>query len=236
MDYKTVTLDFWDTLAFYPMTDEIFMERVAHASDIFRKYDIGYETSIMLMRSIYENFENLWHNEFRTPTTPESFRFIEKIIGYEFDKKHFDELVRYNEQLITEKYFVLRREVGEAIIKLAEKYRLVIISDTGFEPGRELRKALEKHGLMKYITEGVFSDETGFSKPDIRAFQKASEISRTALSEMIHVGDRELKDIRGASDAGMGTILFTGFRPDDKDSTTADHTADSWNEVLRILL
>ncbi len=29
MNYKTVTLDFWDTLVFYPMTDEIFMERVS---------------------------------------------------------------------------------------------------------------------------------------------------------------------------------------------------------------
>ena len=235
MGYKTVTLDFWDTLAFYPMTDEIFMERVEHASEIFRKYDIGSETTIMLMRSIYDNFENLWHNEFRTPTTPESFRFIEKIIGYEFDKKHFDELVKYNEQLVTKKYFVLTEIVREAIIKMAEKYKLVIISDTGFEPGREIRKVLKKHGLLEYIVEGVFSDETGFSKPDIRAFQKASDISKTGSSEMIHVGDREGKDIRGAAAAGMGTILFTGFRDDDRTSTTADHTAGSWEEVLKIL-
>lgn len=236
MDYKTVTLDFWDTLAFYPMTDEIFMERVDHASEIFREYDISYETSVMLMRSIYENFENIWHNESRTPTTPESFRFVEKILGYEFKKSHFNELVRYNEQLITEKYFIMTDPASDAVKKLSEKYKLVIISDTGFEPGNEIRNALKRHDLLKNISYGVFSDETGFSKPDKRAFQKASEITGSKFSEMIHIGDREAKDIIGAKSVGMSAILFTGFRDADKNATTADHIAGTWEEILKLLL
>lgn len=236
MNYSTVTIDFWDTIAFYPMTDEIFMERVEHAAEIFRKYDISYETSIMLMRSIYENFENLWHNENRTPTTPESFSFIEKILGYEFEKDHFNKLVRFNEQLVTEKYFSITEPVSEALNKLSGKYKLIIISDTGFEPGREIRNALSRHGLLKNISYGVFSDETGFSKPDKRAFQKASEVSESRFSEMIHIGDREAKDIIGARSVGMSAILFTGFRDTDKNSTTADHITGSWEEVMDILL
>ena len=236
MNYKTVTLDFWDTLVFYPMTDEIFMERVEHASNIFRGYDISYETSIMLMRSIYENFEYIWHNENRTPTTPESFRFVEKILGYEFDPEHLRELIAYNEKLVTDKYFSLTDTVAEAEKKLAAKYKIVIISDTGFEPGREIRNALKKHDLYRYITEGVFSDETGFSKPDKRAFHKAAELTGSKFSEMIHIGDREAKDIIGAKSVGMSAILYTGFRDDDKNSTTADHVFGTWEEILDKLI
>ncbi len=236
MNYKTVTLDFWDTLVFYPMTDEIFMERVEHASGIFRDYDISYETSIMLMRSIYENFENIWHNESRTPTTPESFRMIERILGYCFKPEHFSELVRFNEKLVTDKYFSLTPQVAEAIKRLAGKYSLVIISDTGFEPGREIRNALKSRGVYQHITEGVFSDETGFSKPDKRAFQKAAELSGSDFSEMIHIGDREAKDIAGARSVGMSTILFTGFRDTDKNLTTADHVLSTWEDILNKLL
>jgi len=236
MKYKAVTIDFWDTLAFYPMTDEIFTERVEHASQIFNKYDISYETSTMLMRSIYENFEKIWHNECRTPTTPESFRFVENIVGYKFDDEHFNELVAFNEQLITGKYFNLKDSVTDAVKKLSEKYNIIIISDTGFEPGREIRNALKRYDLLEKIRYGVFSDETGFSKPDKRAFSKAAEHAGCVFSEMIHIGDREAKDIIGAKSAGMDAILFTGFRDTDKNSTTADHVAGTWDEVTDILL
>ena len=52
---------------------------------------------------------------------------------------------------------------------------------------------------------------------------------------MIHIGDREAKDIEGARSAGMKSILFTGFRDDDLKGTKADFTASDWNEILSIL-
>ncbi|MBU4485715.1 MAG: HAD family hydrolase [Candidatus Delongbacteria bacterium] len=236
MKIKAVTLDFWDTIVFYPFTEEVFMERVEHAFGIFKNYDMSFETSTMLMRSIYERFEDIWHNEKRTPTTPESFKFVEKIIGYEFEREHFDELVSFNEKLITEKYFNLSGEISESIIKLSKKYKLIIISDTGFEPGREIRNALEKYNLLDCFHYGVFSDETGYSKPDRRAFEKASELAGCDFSEMIHIGDRESKDILGAKSVGMSAILFTGFRGDDRSDTTADFIAETWNDIVKILL
>lgn len=235
MSFKTVTIDFWDTIAYYPFDDDIFRERVDHSFEIYKNYDISYETSFMLMRSVYEHFENLWHKELRTPTTSEMFRHIEKLISFELEKEHFDELVSYNETLVPLKYFRVIPEIREALRILSGKYNLVIISDTGFEPGREIRKALDRTGLLDCFKYGVFSDETGFSKPDIRAFEKAAEVTGTEFSRMIHIGDREAKDIKGARGAGMKSILYTGFRADDLSGTKADFTASAWDEILKIL-
>jgi putative hydrolase of the HAD superfamily len=235
MSFKTVTVDFWDTIAYYTFNDEIFKERVDHSFEIYKYYDISYDTAFMLMRSVYEHFENLWHKEFRTPTTPEMFRHIEKLISFELEKDHFEELVRYNETLVPEKYFQVKPEISRALRILSEKYDLVIISDTGFEPGREIRKALERQGLLNCFKYGVFSDETGFSKPDKRAFEKAAEVTGSKFDQMIHIGDREAKDIEGARSAGMKSILYTGFRDDDMNGTKADYTASDWNKILNIL-
>ncbi len=235
MTIKAITTDFWDTIAFYPFTEEIFDERVDHAYGIFRKYDITFETAKMLMKSIYEHFENIWHNHNRTPTTPEMFRRIEDVVGYRFSKNDFSELVEFNEKLIPEKYFHVSSATAEAIRHLSGKFKIVIISDTGFEPGREIRNTLDRAGLLKFFHYCVFSDETGYSKPDERAFRLASEKTGCRPEEMIHIGDRENKDISGARASGMKTLLFTGFRNDDKKDTTADFTAENWQEVIELI-
>jgi putative hydrolase of the HAD superfamily len=234
MDLRAVTVDFWDTIAYYPFTEEIFQERVEHSFRIFKNYDISLETSKMLMRSVYEHFEDIWHNEQRTPTTPEMFRFMEKMISFELDKEHFDELVSYNEKLIPEKYFLISKETRHAVREIASRYKIIIISDTGFEPGREIRNALDRNRLLECFTYGVFSDETGYSKPDQRAFRLAAEKAGCLTGEMIHIGDREAKDIAGAKSVGMRSILYTGLRPDDRDISTADFTVSSWKEILKI--
>ncbi len=232
---KAISVDFWDTISLYPFTQEIFEERVSHSYGIFRKYDVSEGTSRMLMRSVYDHFEDIWHNHRRTPTTPEMFRHIEKLVGYELRSDDFNTLVEFNEKLITEKYFKIESGIEKALRKLSGKYKLVIISDTGFEPGREIRNALKKLNMLDIFSYAVFSDETGYSKPDIRAFFLAAEKAGCRTDEMVHIGDRESKDISGARDSGMKAILYTGFRSEDEKDTTADVTVSSWEEILNLL-
>ena len=42
------------------------------------------------------------------------------------------------------------------------------------------------------------------------------------VEEMIHIGDRDHNDIKGAQALGMKAVLFTAARDDDKDTTSAD--------------
>ncbi|NOR44370.1 MAG: HAD-IA family hydrolase [Candidatus Delongbacteria bacterium] len=231
----TITLDFWDTITKYPFTEEIFMERVGHAHDIFQVYGLSYDRTIELMRSIYIHFEEIWINEHRTPTTAEMFKNLEKNSGVKFSEEHFNELVIYNENLVPDKYFKIDTDIIKAIKELSQKYKIILISDTGFEPGKALRKAIAGTGLKDIFKYEVFSDETGYSKPDPRAFKLASDISKTEFSKMLHIGDREEKDIKGAKSLGMYSILYTGFRDSDKDNTTADRIVSSWDEIMELL-
>ena len=233
---KTITLDFWDTITKYPFSEEIFMERVDHAHNIFQQYELTYENYIKPTRAIYTHFEEIWINEHRTPTTAEMFKNLESNSGVKFSEDHFNELVVYNENLVPTKYFNIDCEIIETIKELSQKYKIILISDTGFEPGKALRKAISDTGLKDIFKYEVFSDETGYSKPDPRAFKLASEKSSTDLSKMVHVGDREDKDIKGAKAVGMKAMLFAGFRDTDKDITTADHVVSSWDEVKELLV
>ena len=146
-DIKTITLDFWDTITKYPFTEEIFMERVDHAYDILQIYGLNYDRTIELMRSIYIHFEEIWVKEHRTPTTAEMFKNLESNADISFSKDHFNTLVSYNENLVPDKYFTIDTEIINSVKKLSKKYKLILISDTGFEPGRALRKAINDIGL-----------------------------------------------------------------------------------------
>jgi len=58
----------------------------------------------------------------------------------------------------------------EALENLSGKYKLAIISDTGFSPGVTLRRLLEKENVLNYFSAFSFSDETGFAKPHPQAY------------------------------------------------------------------
>ena len=57
----------------------------------------------------------------------------------------------------------------------------------------------------------MFSDELGCSKPDARMFEKASDdLGGVLFDYMVHIGDREEKDVRGAKSIGAQAVLFAG--------------------------
>ncbi len=100
--------------------------------------------------------------------------------------------------------------VHQALAKLAQSYKLGIISDTIHTPGRGLRQILRAEGLLQYFEHSVFSDEAGVSKPAPAVFEQASVGLGVPLNQIVHIGDRESNDIAGALAAGMLAILYTG--------------------------
>ena len=81
----------------------------------------------------------------------------------------------------------------------------------------------------------VFSDEAGFSKPDIRAFEQAGATLGMAKDEIVHIGDLRRTDIAGARNAGLKAVLFTGVR-EDSDETPEPHAVLSqWQALPEVL-
>lgn len=125
--------------------------------------------------------------------------------------------------------------IGEALAALAEHYKLAVVSDAIVTPGSGLRRILEKYDLKRHFSGFSFSDEVGHSKPHPSMFQVAADQLGVALDEIVHVGDRDHNDVKGPHAIGAKAILFTGSRPDDAETTTADAVCAHHRELPAIV-
>jgi putative hydrolase of the HAD superfamily len=131
---------------------------------------------------------------------------------------------------------VLIRGAREALRSLAGRYRLGIISDVGFSPGRVLKQVLADNELLDVFDSLVFSDEAGCAKPHIEVFQRTARSLSADPGAMVHIGDLERTDIIGAKQAGFKAIRFTGVTPMEEDETTiADFVTDDLTDVPKLV-
>ncbi len=126
----------------------------------------------------------------------------------------------------------------EAIRKLGEEFPLALICDTGLSGGRNIAGMLEAWGIRDLFTTLVFSDAVGVSKPHPKMFHTASEGLSVPRNRLVHIGDREDTDIKGAKSFGMAAIRFDGARLEAQcgPCSMADKVVDTWEEIVGILL
>lgn len=89
---------------------------------------------------------------------------------------------------------------------------------------------LTELGLVDSFTAIVDSGVAGVSKPDPRIFQIAAERLGLPLDRLVHVGDSEAADVRGALAAGAYAIRFDGVVRN-PDPTAAHAQARSYPEL-----
>ena len=78
---------------------------------------------------------------------------------------------------------------------------------------------LHKVGLLGYFGPVVVSGDHGYRKPDRRLFQFALDGMDVAAGNTLYVGNDMYRDIYGAREAGMTTVMF------DSDQGTKAHPA-----------
>jgi putative hydrolase of the HAD superfamily len=95
------------------------------------------------------------------------------------------------------------------------KSTISILSNTGFIRGKTLRKVLKQLKLDIYLNFQLYSDEAGLSKPNLEFFKlmlKEIEILKKPAEidpdKIIHIGDNEIADVKGASAAGIQSMLI----------------------------
>jgi putative hydrolase of the HAD superfamily len=96
-------------------------------------------------------------------------------------------------------------QTPEVLAELKTRYRLSVVSDAQSVYGLpELRAA----GLAEYFAPIIISGDYGYRKPDARLFQAALTQLNVRAEEAIFVGNDRFRDIQGARQVGMKTILF----------------------------
>lgn len=209
---KVVSFDLWNTILSGKDSKNFKEFRFENLKKIFSRY--GYElkkedyySSIDKTWDIFFNGE--WLEKRYTPTTSSSMRtFLSYLSIGNYPEKFFHEVVSFMESSFTSSEVSFVENMDILIKRLSLDYELVLISDTGFTPGKYLREVLKKVGIFDYFSLLIFSDEMGVSKPDRRIFEFVLKYFGCEPSEVVHIGDIPVTDIKGALDVGMRSVHF----------------------------
>ena len=123
--------------------------------------------------------------------------------------------------------------VREVLDILRERYPLALITDA---QSTYARGELHKAGLHGYFDPVIVSGDHGYRKPDRRLFQLALDGMAAAAHNALYVGNDMHRDIHGARQAGLTTVLFDS----DQGQKTyrdcrPDYTITDLRELLDIL-
>jgi putative hydrolase of the HAD superfamily len=106
---------------------------------------------------------------------------------------------------ISRKRLLAFPQTHEILAQLKTRYRLAVVSDAQSAYGLPELRAV---GLADFFDPIVISGDYGFRKPDARLFQAALTELEVIPEEAIYVGNDRFRDIMGARQAGMRTVLF----------------------------
>ena len=119
----------------------------------------------------------------------------------------------------------------EVLKHLASVNRLALISDVWSSPEAFL-EYLDETDLLPLFDAVVFSSAHGACKPSEKLFRTALElIGAPSPNKALMIGDSYERDIIGARNVGLGTILVAPSRP--PEPKCGDRVVGSFDEVLR---
>jgi HAD superfamily hydrolase (TIGR01549 family) len=183
-----------------------------------------------------ESHDKVWRDEHRTLAAVERVGRILNDLCVSLPDTAIVELATHFEEGILEQPPLLVDGACEVLDQLRGHYRLGIISDVGFSPGRVLKQVLSNHGLLNHFDSLTFSDEAGRAKPHVEVFEHSAKLLSVEPSAIVHVGDLERTDIVGAKQAGYHAIRFVGVTPMEDDETSiADFVTDDLTDIPRLV-
>lgn len=102
-------------------------------------------------------------------------------------------------------------DLAGTLTKLTEAgLKLGIVSNTFVNAGA-LDRHLTEEGLIGFFDTRVYSCEFSFRKPDKRIFLEAARQVGVQPANIMYVGDRINKDVKGALRAGMKPVLKNAY-------------------------
>ena len=114
--------------------------------------------------------------------------------------------MQFKPNLIYPQIHLLFKEIVE------QEKTINILSNTGFIKGDTLRKLINNFELDQYFSFQLYSDETGFSKPNVKMFELVyDQIKKNKIVkklEVLHIGDNKIADYNGAINFGYNALLI----------------------------
>ena len=240
-----ITFDLWDTV-FHDDSDEpkraaaglptkkVSRRDLVHAAllahgDLDRALvDAAYDTADAA-------FNQVWNQQSVTWSVAERLGVMLKGLGRSLPDAEFADLVAAHEEMEVLIQPDLAPGIVQALRELHGRYPLGVISDTVFSPGSSLRRILAGHDLLRCFDSLVFSDEAGWSKPAPALFARAAEGLGVPVTRLVHIGDRESKDVAGPLRVGARAILTTVVKDRRTGPTAAAATCTNYADLVAII-
>ena len=242
---KAVTFDLWDTIivddsdepkrAAKGLLPKYLTRRELVWEFLEKQEPIAKELVNISYAATDAAFRKVWYDHSFTWSVNGRLEVVLKGLGRTLPAVEMAELVRLHEEMELEIQPDIAPGIVEAIKGLHGKYKLGVISDTIFSSGRVLRKLLHANDIEQYFDVFIFSDEVGCSKPDPRAFQAAARGLGVDVKTIVHVGDRDAKDIKGPQSLGAKGIYTTVINDRGSAATSADAICRDYAELVEIV-
>ena len=125
-------------------------------------------------------------------------------------------------------------EAENTLKNLSNNYAMVIATNAGQSDTDAMTKALKRVNADVYFNYFFSSKDLGYEKPDKLFFETIINNLGLKSSECIMIGNIYEKDIVGAKDIGMHTILFNENNVKDN-YQKADFIVNSMNDIISIV-
>jgi len=194
--------------------------------------EVPLDEFIRLYRASAVEAERWWRDEHRGYSTADRIRWFLAQLAIERpdDCEHIARAVAEVDETLTSVPPPLLHGAADAVRSLSTRYKLAIVSDTGFASGRAQNKLLAQDGLLDHFTSTVYSVDVGHAKPRPEPFRRALEELGVDAGETIHIGDIERTDIAGALAVGMRAIRLDLVRPGG--SSAAEYVATNYEDLF----
>jgi len=240
-----VTFDLWDCL-FCDETDEpkraaagLPTKPVARRQLLFERLERYEPTDRALADAVFDvvdaAFRKVWHEQYVTWSVAERIQLILDGLKRTLPNEDFNAVVDAIERMELEYSPDPAPGALEMLAVLHERYRLAVVSDTVFSPGKHLRGLLKKYGMLQYFSYFVFSDEAGHSKPHPSLFELVADHFNVDIRDIVHIGDRPHNDIGGPHAVGARGVLSTVVKKRPLEHHVPDAICDDYARLADVL-
>jgi len=235
MGLVAITFDFWGTL--YQNTPYT-SERLRALGDELERH--GQPRSRAELEAAYGHAWSVWLQVWRDEQrTILAHRWVDELLG-DLDAQLPDEAKHALGEAMETAYLHGERPspivgVTDVVPRLAERFPLGLISDTGLTPGRVLREVMRGDGLLSHFEVLTFSDELGVAKPQPKPFLHTLGLLGVKPEQAAHIGDLPETDLVGARGVGMKAVLFLGESGREDGLPLADAAFEDYDELPGLL-
>jgi putative hydrolase of the HAD superfamily len=230
---RALTFDYWDTLYEGGALPERIALRRTAVGALLGAY--GRALPDEQLRALYEESgreaERWWSEEHRGYRTDERLRWIleRAAVTPRESCEHVAAAVDAVDNALLMLPPAMLRGAWQMLRSLSRLFTLAIISDTGFASGRAQDRLLEKDAARDFFSATIYSMDVGHAKPRPEIFAAAVETLDFPPHEILHIGDNERTDVRGALAAGFRAVRLDVVRPGGP--SEAEFVARSYEEL-----